>query len=150
VDTAWGLRAEGGVKPSARAVSVRETRPRQDRRKPTEDTAMPNLQPAPSRPDPILARTLWQWLALGLVAMLLVPAARGPVYLLGNMPFWLLLAPGTGLVILYRHALAAAWRRVLVPAPRRRRRSQACRRGRASFARRECQATTATPKGSML
>ena len=76
-------------------------------------------------PDPRLARTLWQWLALGLVAMLLVPAARGPVYLLGHLPFWLLLAPGLALLVLYRHALAAAWRAVLVRAPRRRRRSGA-------------------------
>jgi hypothetical protein len=106
---------------------------------------MPTLQPAPNHPDPRLARTLWQWLALGLVAMLLVPAARGPVYLLGNMPFWLLLAPGTGLLILYRHALASAWRRVLVPAPRRRRRSQACRSGRRSFARRESARVSRVP-----
>lgn len=83
-------------------------------------------------PDPRLARTLWQWFALGLVAMLLVPAARGPVYLLGNMPFWLLLAPGLGLLLVYRHALVAAWRARLVRAtPRRRQRfgaGQALRR----------------------
>lgn len=84
---------------------------------------MPKPTPDARTPDPRLARTLWQWLALGLMAMLLVPAARGPVYLLGNMPFWLLIAPGLALVILYRHALAAACRAVLVRAPRRRRRS---------------------------
>jgi hypothetical protein len=78
---------------------------------------MPILQPAPEHPDPRLVRTLWQWLALGLVAMLLVPAARGPVHLFGNLPFWLLLAPGTGLLVLYRHALAAAWRRALGARP---------------------------------
>jgi hypothetical protein len=78
---------------------------------------------AATTPDPLLARTLWQWLALGLIAMLVVPAARGPVYLLGNMPFWLLAAPGLALLVLYRHALASAWRAVLVRAPRRRRRS---------------------------
>ena len=111
---------------------------------------MPILQPTPSRPDPILARTLWQWLALGAVAMLLVPAARGPVHLLGNLPFWLLLAPGTGLLVLYRHALASAWRRVLVPAPRRRRRSQARRRGLGSFARRERPARSVASGGSAL
>ena len=76
-------------------------------------------------PDPRLARTLWQWLALGFIAMLVLPAARGPVYLLGNMPFWLLIAPGLGLLTLYRHALVAACRAVLVRAPRRRRRSGA-------------------------
>ncbi|MBP6597185.1 MAG: hypothetical protein KA196_06695 [Arenimonas sp.] len=69
-------------------------------------------QPAPVAPDPRLARTLWQWLALGTLAMLLVPAARGPVYLLGNVPFWLVLAPGLSLALLYRHALAAAWQTV--------------------------------------
>ncbi len=63
-------------------------------------------------PDPRLARTLWQWLALGALAMLLVPAARGPVYLLGNVPYWLVLAPGLSLALLYRHALASAWRAV--------------------------------------
>jgi hypothetical protein len=88
---------------------------------------MPILKPTPaphsSAVDPRIARTLWQWLALGAVAMLLVPAARGPVYLLGNMPFWLVLAPGIALLTLYRHALAAAWRAHLVRAtPRRRRR----------------------------
>jgi hypothetical protein len=86
---------------------------------------MRHLKPDASTPDPRLARTLWQWLALGFVAMLLVPAARGPVYLLGNMPFWLLIAPGLALLTLYRHALAAACRAVLVRAPRRRRRSGA-------------------------
>lgn len=84
---------------------------------------MNHATPDATTPDPRLARTLWQWLALGFIAMLLVPAARGPVYLLGNMPFWLLIAPGLALLILYRHALVAAWRAVLVRAPRRRRRS---------------------------
>ena len=83
---------------------------------------MPHATPQAHTPDPRLARTLWQWLALGFTAMLLVPAARGPVYLLGNLPFWLLIAPGLALAILYRHALVAAWRAVLVRAPRRRRR----------------------------
>jgi hypothetical protein len=86
---------------------------------------MSHFTPDANTPDPRLARTLWQWLALGFVAMLVVPAARGPVYLLGNMPFWLLIAPGLALVVLYRHALVAAWRAVLVRAPRRRRRSGA-------------------------
>ncbi len=61
-------------------------------------------------PDPRLARALWQWLALGAIATLVVPAARGPVYLLGSLPFWLLLAPAVALLVLHRHALAAAWR----------------------------------------
>lgn len=86
---------------------------------------MPQPKPEANTPDPRLARTLWQWLALGFIAMLVVPAARGPVYLLGNLPFWLLIAPGLALVTLYRHALVAACRAVLVRAPRRRRRSGA-------------------------
>ncbi|HEX5693666.1 MAG TPA: hypothetical protein VFY00_03485, partial [Arenimonas sp.] len=83
-------------------------------------------------------RTLWQWLALGLIAMLLLPAARGPVYLLGNMPYWLVFAPGVALLTLYRHALVAAWRAHLVRAtPRRRRRSVARRKGgQVAFSRR--------------
>lgn len=107
---------------------------------------MPILKPTPAASstdvDPRIARTLWQWLAMGAIAMLLVPAARGPVYLLGNMPFWLLLAPGIALLTLYRHALAAAWRAHLVRAtPRRRRRFGARRlktgvRVRLSFPRR--------------
>jgi len=96
---------------------------------------MSQRQPLPSQPDPVLARTLWQWFALGAVATLLVPAARGQVHLLGNLPFWLLVAPAVALLILYRHALAAAWRARLVRAtPRRRRRfgdPQARRSGRA-------------------
>jgi hypothetical protein len=62
-------------------------------------------------PDPRLARTLWQWLALGSLVLLLVPPAREPAYLLGNLPFWLVLAPGLSLALLYRDALATAWRR---------------------------------------
>lgn len=89
---------------------------------------MPTLQNASSdrfdRPDPRLARTLWQWLALGALAMLLLPEARGAQALLGNLPFWLVVAPGLALITLHRHALAAAWRARLVRAtPRRRRRS---------------------------
>lgn len=86
---------------------------------------MPNLKPESITPDPRLARTLWQWLALGFIATLVLPAARGPAYLLGNLPFWLLVAPALALLVLHRHALAAAWRTVLVRAPRRRRRSGA-------------------------
>ena len=78
------------------------------------------------RPDLRVARTLWQWLSLGLLAVLLLPEARGASHWLGNAPFWLVLAPALALVTLYRHARAVAWRARLVRAtPRRRRRSQA-------------------------
>lgn len=73
--------------------------------------------------DPRLANTLWQWLALGTLAVALLPAARGPSEAIGALPFWLVLAPAVSLLALYRHVLAAAWRARLVRAtPRRRRR----------------------------
>ncbi|MFY2763732.1 hypothetical protein [Arenimonas sp. MALMAid1274] len=88
---------------------------------------MPSLPVALIRaadlPDPRLARTLWQWLALGLATLALLPAARGSTLLLGYAPFWLF-APALALLLVHRHALVAAWRARLVRAtPRRRRRS---------------------------
>ena len=81
--------------------------------------------------DPRLARTLWQWLVLGALAVALVPAARGDSTLLGWLPFWLVVVPATALLTLHRHALVAAWRTRLVRAtPRRRRRSAAVRTAR--------------------
>ena len=81
--------------------------------------------------DPRLARTLWQWLVLGALAVALVPAARGDSTLLGWLPFWLVVVPATALLTLHRHALVAAWRARLVRAtPRRRRRSAAVRMSR--------------------
>ncbi len=78
--------------------------------------------------DPRLANTLWQWLALGTLAVALLPAARGPSEAIGALPFWLVLAPAVSLLALYRHVLAAAWRARLVRAtPRRRRRVAAVR-----------------------
>src|SRR5688500_17237540 len=80
--------------------------------------------------DPRVARTLWQWLALGLVAVVLLPAARGDAFLIGSLPFWLVIAPGSALLMLYRRTLAAAWRARLVRGtPRRRRRPSAVRSG---------------------
>lgn len=72
--------------------------------------------PAPNRPDPRLARALWQCLAVGVVVLLLVPPARGPVLLVGQLPLWLLLAPAVSLAVLYRDALT----RRLRPVPGRR------------------------------
>jgi hypothetical protein len=78
-----------------------------------------------------IARTLWQWLALGALAVVLLPPARGDSVLLGALPFWLLAVPALGLATLYRHVLAAAWRARLVRAtPRRRRRPAAVRAAR--------------------
>ncbi len=69
----------------------------------------------------VIARLLWQWLAVGVLLTLLFPAARGSSALLGPMSFWLLGVPLTSLVVFHRHALAAAWLGVLVSTPGRRR-----------------------------
>lgn len=69
--------------------------------------------------NPVLARALWQWLVVGVLALLLVPAARGNSAWFGPMSYWLVLAPLASLLVLYRHTLVAAWRGILVPAPRR-------------------------------
>jgi hypothetical protein len=98
---------------------------------------MPILTPPPASRtaaaavDLRIARTLWQWLALGALAVVLLPPARGDSALLGALPFWLLVVPSIGLATLYRHVLAAAWRARLVRAtPRRRRRVAAVRAAR--------------------
>ena len=69
----------------------------------------------------VLARLLWQWLAVGVLLTLLFPAARGHSALLGPVAFWLLGVPLTSLFVFYRHALAAALLGVLVSTPGRRR-----------------------------
>ena len=74
-----------------------------------------------SSPDPRLNRTLWQWLVLGVLALAMFPAARGYGLWLGWLPFWALIAPLAALSVLHRRVLMAAWRTVLVRAPRRRR-----------------------------
>jgi len=102
-----------------------------------------HAQSAISPPDPRLNRTLWQWLALGALALILFPDARGYDFWLGWLPFWALLAPLAGLCVLHRHVLMAAWRTVLVRAPRRRRQrgasTQARRAGFGSVSRRQSQ-----------
>ena len=89
-----------------------------------------SLSAATPRVDPRVARTLWQWFVLGAIAVVLVPAARGHSQLIGALPFWLVVAPATALLALYRHSLAAAWRARLVRATPRRRRSAAVRMSR--------------------
>jgi len=69
----------------------------------------------------VVARLLWQWLAVGVLLTLLFPAARGSSALVGPMTFWLLGVPLTSLLVFHRHALAAAWLGVLVSTPGRRR-----------------------------
>ena len=84
---------------------------------------MPRIrsQPNVSNPDPRLNRSLWQWLTLGVLAMALFPATRGYGVWLGWLPFWAVIAPAVSLLALHRQVLAAAWCRILVLAPRRRR-----------------------------
>ena len=72
-------------------------------------------------PNPVLVRALWQWLAVGALALLFIPAARGDSAWFGPMPYWLVLAPVASLLVLHRHTLAAVWHGILVPAPHRRR-----------------------------
>lgn len=83
---------------------------------------MPRLHVLAARPEPVapvLARLLWQWLALGLFAIALMAMFRGQVP--GTLAFWLLAAPATALLTLYRQVMATAWRARLVPATPRRR-----------------------------
>ena len=81
---------------------------------------MPSLQTASVTPvDPRLARTLWQWLVLGVLAIVLLPAARGDSMLLGWLPFWLAVVPATPPPALRRGAhVASRARRVHVGACR--------------------------------
>ncbi|MFC4729587.1 hypothetical protein [Coralloluteibacterium thermophilus] len=86
----------------------------------------PHVPASPAQaPDPRLARTLVQWLALGLACVLMLPAARGSAEAIGWLPFWLVVAPASSLALLFRHRLAAACGALLVARPRRRRGDQA-------------------------
>jgi hypothetical protein len=52
--------------------------------------------------DPRLANTLWQWLALGVLALCLVPGWRGSTAWLGWGPYWLVAAPLIALAVAHR------------------------------------------------
>ena len=85
-----------------------------------DPAAISHASPTPPALYPALARTLWQWLALG--ALLLVfPAVRGAGLGFGPGALWLLAAPLSSLLVFHRHAIAAAWRLFPVPALRRHR-----------------------------
>jgi hypothetical protein len=109
-------------------ISVPEKRRPQIGLNPTEAAAMKTAHAsARSLPrrgvatrHPALGRLLWQWLAVGALLVIAVPAARGSHAWLGSGPFWLVLAPLSSLLAYHRDAVAAAWRGILVPAPRRR------------------------------
>lgn len=57
-------------------------------------------------PDPRLARALWQWLVSAALLVSWVPAARGDS-VIGYLPVWLLVLPGSALLTAYRHCLGA-------------------------------------------
>lgn len=82
---------------------------------------------------PRLTRTLWQWLVLGLLAVVAWPAARGDTWLLGALPFWLVAAPAVALAALHRHSLARRFLRA-GPSVRRFRRERAGTRPAAGHA----------------
>jgi hypothetical protein len=67
-----------------------------------------------------LDHALRGWLIAGLLALLLLPAARGHHLWIGWLPFWLLVWPACSLALLHRQRLAARWaRRARRPRPPR-------------------------------
>lgn len=74
---------------------------------------------APVAVDPHLERALRRIVLVGLLAVLLLPAARGSSALFGWLPLWLLAMPLSAWWALHRFALPR-WPRTAV-APRRRR-----------------------------
>lgn len=87
----------------------------------------PAATPAGGMPEPALARCLVQWLLVGALCVLLLPAARAQS-VAGWLPFWLVLAPAASLAVLFRQRLLAAVL-ALAPGPGPRSRSQARRIG---------------------
>ncbi len=67
------------------------------------------------------------WMALGLVVLLCVPAARGGAMLGATLPFWLVAAPLIGLVWLWRRECARVLRSSIGRRRRRIEHSQAHR-----------------------
>lgn len=84
---------------------------------------------SPSAPtvDPRLARTLWQWIALGALALLAWPAARGQGEWFGWGPYWAVIAPAIALGVAYRHRLWARVAEDAVPGTAHRRRARGSR-----------------------
>ena len=99
------------------------------------------MHASPTTPpvDPRLSRTLWQWLALGTLALLAWPAARGQTAWLGWAPYWAVVAPLLALAVAYRHHLFGRGRAEdEVPAATAHRRRPRASRGQAQ--------RTATPR----
>lgn len=90
---------------------------------------MPNWSPTPAvfalgaaagnRPDPVLEKVLRRWLAVGLLAVALVPALRGSSEWLGWWPMWLVAMPGVAWWALHRFRLRLPRRSATARAPRR-------------------------------
>jgi hypothetical protein len=78
--------------------------------------------------DPRLERVLRRVVLLGVLAVMVVPAARGSSALLGWLPLWLLAMPLSAWWALHRFALPR-WPRPVGVQRRRRMRPQARRRG---------------------
>ena len=84
---------------------------------------------APAAIDPRLERALRRIVLVGLLAVMLLPAARGSSALLGWLPMWLLAMPLSAWWALHRFALPR-WPQAAGMVQRRRRmRPQARRRG---------------------
>lgn len=85
---------------------------------------------APLPADPRLERALRRIVLCGLLAVLLVPAARGASFWIGALPLWLLAMPLSAWWALHRFRLPPWPTGLAEPARRRRRgRVQARRRG---------------------
>jgi len=97
---------------------------------------MTRLEPAVAV-DPRLARTLWQWLALGALALCLWPELRGSTPLLGWGPYWAVVAPALALAVAYRHRFTGDRGETLATAHRRRPRAARGQAQRAAVARRD-------------
>ena len=122
-----------------RVVSDAEMSPAQaELHRHQRETAMLNAsQPVPTELERFRQRAailLAGWISLGLMALLMIPAARGFNEWVGWLPFWLLLAPFCSLLVLQRSRIAR-WlqARPARPAlPRRRHAAQARRPARRS------------------
>ena len=94
---------------------------------------MPNFVSRPNAPlpvDPRLERALRRIVLCGLLAVLLLPAARGANFWIGALPLWLLAMPASAWWALHRFRLPS-WSSAPIEPARRRRRSRAQARRRA-------------------
>jgi hypothetical protein len=105
-----------------------------------------HASPSTAPVDPRLARTLWQWLALGALAVASWPAARGQTAWLGWAPYWAVVAPAIALAVAYRHRLVGQARGAVIATPAAPTPATAHRR-RATATRGQAQRTAAPRRG---